>query len=110
MGLTEEGDELEERDETKVALEEALRRIRGLKADEGEQEQETYFVTLEAEVLDDGVFKQFTQLGAGSEDKVTGVFNKGFFRSILPTYMPDELYCNFGVELRHSALLFFLSC
>lgn len=62
MGLTEEGDELEERDETKVALEEALRRIRGLKADEGEQEQETYFVTLEAEVLDDGVFKQFTQL------------------------------------------------
>lgn len=79
----------EEVDETKVALEEALRRIRGLKADEGEQEQETYFVTLEAEVLDDGVFKQFTQLGAGSEDKVTGVFNKGFFRSILPTYMPD---------------------
>ena len=79
----------EEVDETKVALEEALRLIRGLKADVGEQEQETYFVTLEAEVLDDGVFKQFTQLGAGSEDKVTGVFNKGFFRSILPTYMPE---------------------
>ena len=80
----------EDVDQHKAALDESLKLIKAMAMSSGEEaEKETYFVTMEAEILSDGQFKQFTQIGAGSEDKVTGVFNKSFFKSILPTYMKD---------------------
>ncbi len=46
---------------------------------------ETLLVSLEVEILDDGEFRQFTQIGAALTDSK----QVSFFRSILPTYMAD---------------------
>ena len=88
--MEDQRDGREEVDQHKAALDESLKLIKAMAMGSGDEpEKDTYFVTMEAEILSDGQFKQFTQIGAGSEDKVTGVFNKSFFRSILPTYMKD---------------------
>ena len=81
----------DEQDSHKLALDKTLKLIKDLQARPGDEEmaKEVVYVTLEAEVLDDGQIKQLTQIGAGSEDKVTGVFNKTFFRPILPSHMQE---------------------
>ena len=55
--------------------------------DSGESNKEPTVLTMEVECLDDGGYKQFTQIGVGCEDKEKGVYNTSFFRAILPTYM-----------------------
>eukprot|EP00092_Neocalanus_flemingeri_P030045 GFUD01032620.1.p1 GENE.GFUD01032620.1~~GFUD01032620.1.p1 ORF type:complete len:2235 (+),score=576.38 GFUD01032620.1:40-6744(+) len=70
-----------------AALDVTLDLIKEMKADGNEDLTEVHLISMEVEILDDGTFKQFTQIGVSAEDKETGVFNRSLFRSILPTYM-----------------------
>ena len=76
-------------DEQKAALDESLSLITQMQsnATSGETNKEPIIVTMEVEVLDDGGYRQFTQIGIGCEDRETGVYNKSLFKAILPTYM-----------------------
>merc|ERR1711915_1166849 len=53
-------------------------------------------VTLEVEMLDDGEYRQFTQLGSAITDP--GKMQVSFFRSILPQFMEDY---NKNLILKH---------
>jgi len=70
-----------------AALDVTLNLIREMKVDGNETASEVNLISMEVEILDDGNYKQFTQIGVSTEDKETGVFNRSLFRSILPTYM-----------------------
>ena len=70
-----------------AALDITLDLIKEMKAEPGETLKEVSLIAMEVEILDDGGYKQFTQIGVSTEDKETGVFNKSLFRAILPTYM-----------------------
>eukprot|EP00090_Calanus_glacialis_P001028 TRINITY_DN10736_c0_g1_i4.p1 TRINITY_DN10736_c0_g1~~TRINITY_DN10736_c0_g1_i4.p1 ORF type:complete len:2067 (+),score=620.98 TRINITY_DN10736_c0_g1_i4:267-6467(+) len=70
-----------------AALDVTLDLIKDMKAEVGEASKEVSLISMEVEILDDGTFKQFTQIGVSTEDKETGVFNRSLFRAILPTYM-----------------------
>ena len=77
-------------DAQKAALDESIKLIKAMQADANEANKEPTIVTMEVEFLDDGVYKQFTQIGLGCEDKETSIYNRSLFKAILPSYM--ELY------------------
>ena len=74
-------------DAQKAALDESLNMIKAMKADDKEINKEANIVTMEVEFLDDGEYRQFTQIGVGCEDKETRIYNRSSFKAILPTYM-----------------------
>ena len=74
-------------DDEKTALDESLKLIYEMKANDKEVIEEFTFLTMEVEMLDDGCYKQFTQVGLSWEDEETGVFNRSMFHPILPTHI-----------------------
>ena len=74
-------------DASKIALDATLALTKDMQTDPNEVNKEPTIVTMEVEFLDDGGYKQFTQIGIGCEDKETAVYNRSLFKAILPSYM-----------------------
>ena len=74
-------------DATKIALDATLALTKDMQTDPNEVNKEPTIVTMEVEFLDDGDYKQFTQIGIGCEDKETAVYNRSLFKAILPSHM-----------------------
>ena len=74
-------------DASKIALDATLALTKDMQTDPNEVIREPTIVTMEVEFLDDGGYKQFTQIGIGCEDKETAVYNRSLFKAILPSYM-----------------------
>ena len=74
-------------DASKIALDATLALTKDMQTDPNKVIKEPTIVTMEVEFLDDGGYKQFTQIGIGYEDKETAVYNRSLFKAILPSYI-----------------------